>query len=80
MNSQILVRRLLYIAAMVLLLFPIYMLGHPSVRNSAGTELTPGGALASIRSQYDWAKRTWEPSIQLVNRCVWLLWVCAAWL
>ncbi len=53
MNSQILGRRLLYIAAMVLLLFPIYMLGHPSVRNSAGTELTPGGALASIRSQYE---------------------------
>ena len=53
MNSQILVRRLIYIAAMVLLLFPIYMLGHPSVRNSAGTELTPGGALASIRSQYE---------------------------
>lgn len=53
MNSQNLGRRLLYIAAMVLLLFPIYMLGHPSVRNSAGTELTPGGALASIRSQYE---------------------------
>ncbi len=29
------------------------MLGNPSVRNSAGTELTPGGALASIRSQYE---------------------------
>ena len=52
MNSQILVRRLIYIAAMVLLLFPIYMLGNPSVRNAAGTELTPGGALASIRSKY----------------------------
>ncbi len=53
MNSQILGRRLVYIAAMVLLLFPIYMLGHPSVRNSAGKELTTGGALSTIRSKYE---------------------------
>ncbi len=53
MNSQILGRRLFYIAAMVLLLFPIYLLGHPSVRSSSGTELSPGGALASIRSKYE---------------------------
>ncbi len=53
MNKQVLGRRLFYIAAMVLLLFPIYLLGNPSVRNSTGAELTPGGALAKIRTKYE---------------------------
>ncbi len=53
MNTEILRRRLLYIVAMVLLLFPIYVLGNPSVRNSDGAKLSPGGSLASIRSKYE---------------------------
>ncbi|MGN6547664.1 MAG: hypothetical protein ACTHK7_21615 [Aureliella sp.] len=53
MNVQILRRRLVYIAAIVLLLFPIYVLGQPSVRSADGTKLSPGGALAKIRSKYE---------------------------
>ncbi|MCC6510491.1 MAG: hypothetical protein IT423_15425 [Pirellulaceae bacterium] len=53
MNVQILGRRLVYIAAMVLLLFPIYLLGHPAVIGTGKSETTPGGALATIRSKYE---------------------------
>ncbi|MGN6135860.1 MAG: hypothetical protein ACTHOU_15335 [Aureliella sp.] len=53
MNMQILRRRIFYIAAMVLLLLPIYVLGQPSVRSADGSKVSPGGALAKIRSQYE---------------------------
>jgi hypothetical protein len=53
MNVQILRRRIIYIVAIVLLLFPIYVLGQPSVRSADGTKLSPGGALSKIRSKYE---------------------------
>jgi hypothetical protein len=56
MNTLVLRRRLIYISAMVLLLIPLYFLGHPSVRSvgEQGTESTlrQGGTLAQIRSRY----------------------------
>jgi len=53
MSGSVLRRRLVYIVAMVLLLFPIYVLGQPSVRSSDGTKISPGGSLAKLRSQYE---------------------------
>ena len=53
MSGSVLRRRLVYIVAMVLLLFPIYVLGQPSVRSADGTKISPGGSLAQLRSQYE---------------------------
>lgn len=53
MNLQVFQRRIVYIVAMVLLLFPIYVLGQPSVRRNDGSAVSPGGALAQLRSKYE---------------------------
>lgn len=53
MNVVVLRRRLFYICAMVILLVPLYFLGHPSVRNTDGSVKQPGGTLAQIRTEYD---------------------------
>ncbi len=56
MNTVVLRRRLVYISAMVLLLIPLYFLGHPSVRStssdSADSTLRQGGTLSQIRTKY----------------------------
>lgn len=57
MNTLVLQRKLVYIGIMVLLLVPLYFLGHPSVRMGGGaqqaeTTLSQGGALAQIRTKY----------------------------
>lgn len=53
MNTGSLRRRVIYIAAMVLLLIPLYMLGQPSVRQRDGTPIQDGGVLARLRTKYD---------------------------
>ncbi|MBX3421696.1 MAG: hypothetical protein KF752_09080 [Pirellulaceae bacterium] len=53
MNTLKLRRRLIYIAAIVALLVPLYFLGHPSVRDDEGEIVREGGNLAQIRSNYD---------------------------
>ncbi len=57
MNTLVLRRKLIYLGAIVLLLIPLYFLGHPSVRTQSdrqGTETTlrQGGTLDQIRTKY----------------------------
>lgn len=52
MNNVVLRRRLIYIGAIVLLLLPLYNLGHPPKRADDGT-VEGGGVLAQLRSKYD---------------------------
>ncbi len=53
MNSGSTGRRVFYIAAMVAILVPLFMLGQPAVRGKGGTEGQEGGILAKLRSKYD---------------------------
>ncbi len=53
MNTIVLRRKLIYVGAIVLLLIPLYFLGHPSVRDSEGEPTNEGGTLAQIRTRDD---------------------------
>ena len=53
MNTVVLRRKLIYVGAIVLLLVPLYFLGHPSVRDAEGEPTNQGGTLAQIRTRDD---------------------------
>ncbi len=53
MNTVVLRRKLIYVGAIVLLLVPLYFLGHPSVRDAEGDPINQGGTLAQIRTRDD---------------------------
>lgn len=53
MNSNILVRKVIYILAMVGLLLPLYFLGLPPVESGVNGASTGGGKLAQLRRRYD---------------------------
>lgn len=53
MNNTVSRRRIIYICAIVALVMPLYLLGHPSVRNEDGSPKSEGGTLAQIRHEYN---------------------------
>jgi hypothetical protein len=45
-------RKIIYVAAIGLLLIPLYLLGHPATEAAKGVQGRPGGKLAQLRKQY----------------------------
>ncbi len=52
MNNPFFVRKLFYVAAMALLLIPLYLLGQPSTRKADG-QIGGGGQLSELRDRYE---------------------------